>query len=279
MSSKEKSKVSSPKSRATSLPKTKAASPASNPPKLVFTFGRFQPPHVGHALLIKQVLAEAKRTGADHCIVVSASCNKAWVGSKLQKRQQTERIFESCKQNENPLKIESRLKYLRLMFPSVSFLGADGKLGNNIFSVITHFKEEKGYADITAMFGSDRAPVMRDLFAKYDLNVDVKSAGKRDDAADDVTGASATKMREAAVRGGLDDIKYFVDHAMGQCNGTAMTLSDALAMMKEVRDSLGVSEGGASGACGAGGAITILHKPRPLKYKLKPDEKPPRKQR
>lgn len=234
------------------------------PKKLVFTFGRFQPPHVGHALLIKQVLAEAKRTKSDHYIVVSSSCNKAWVGSKVHKRQKTEQTFESCRANENPLKIDRRVYYLQRMFPSVRFLRAD-HVGKTIFSAIQSFKEDSGYTDITAMFGGDRVNEMNEMFTKYDLNVKVMSVGQRDDGAEDITGASATKMREAAVRGELDDIKYFVDHAkIGD-----MTLSDTLAMMQEVRDSLW--QGGAKRT-----PVTISHKPRPKKYKLKPDEKPGR---
>jgi len=237
-----------------------------SPKKLVFTFGRFQPPHVGHDLLIKQVLAEAKRTKSDHYIVVSSSCNKAWVGSKVHKRQKTESTFESCRANENPLKIDRRIYYLQRMFSSVRFLKAD-HAGKTIFSAIQSFKDS-GYTDITAMFGGDRVNEMNDMFTKYDLNVKVMSVGQRDDAADDITGASATKMREAAVRGELDDIKYFVDNAkIGD-----MTLSDTLAMMQEVRDSLWPAATPARG----GAKRTISHKPRPKKYKLKPDEKPPR---
>ena len=255
-----------------SLSSSPAPSPTASSPKnskLVFTFGRFQPPHVGHALLIKQVLAEAKRTKSDHYIVVSSSCNKAWLGSKGHKRQRTESTFESCKANENPLKIDRRVFYLQKMFPSVRFLRAD-HVGKSIFSAIKSFKEDSGYTDITAMFGGDRVNEMNDMFNKYEMNIKVKSVGQRDDNADDITGASATKMREAAVRGGLDNIKYFVDHAqIGD-----MSLSDTLAMMQEVRDSLwsNESKGGAKRAS----AVGIVHKPRPLKYKLKPDEKPPR---
>jgi len=251
--------------------KTVSLSPSassSKNTKLVFTFGRFQPPHIGHALLIKQVLAEAKRINSHHYIVVSSSCNKTWFSSKTYKKQKSEQIFESCKINENPLKIDSRIKYLQLMFPSANFIAADD-VGKTIFSGIQTFKDI-GYTDITAMFGGDRVKEMNDMFTKYDLNVKVISAGQRDDNADDITGASATKMREAAVRGELDDIKYFVDHAqIGD-----MKLSDTLEMMQEVRDSLWANKGGKIKDKSV--KITIKHKTRPVKYKLRADEKPPR---
>ena len=257
-----------------------------NNTRVVFTFGRFQPPHIGHALLINNVLRLAKDLKADHYVVISASCNddgkkKKWIGTPAYAKQRTERTFTSCAKNENPLKIDRKLHYLQRMFPTVRFLCAD-EFGSNMFAVLGHLKDA-GYTQFTGAFGSDRAIEMTKTFARVDenaaadrkLGINVVSIGERDDKADDVTGASATKMREAAVRGEPEDVKYFIEHSkIGD-----MTLDEALTMMQEIRDSLWPSEGKAGGGAARLQRTAIKHKPRPKSYRLRADEKPLRSKR
>ena len=274
-------------------PTTLSRSPKNT--RVVFTFGRFQPPHIGHALLINNVLRLAKELKADHYVVISASCNedgnngkkKKWIGTPAYTKQRTERTFTSCAKNENPLKIDRKLHYLQRMFPTVRFLCAD-EFGSNMFAVLGHLKDA-GYTQFTGAFGSDRAVEMTKTFARVDataaadrkLGINVVSIGERDDKADDVTGASATKMREAAVRGEPEDVKYFIEHSkIGD-----MTLEEALTMMQEIRDSLWPSEGKAGGGAARAGSrarrppTAIKHKPRPKTYRLRADEKPLRSKR
>jgi len=270
----------------------KTARTLSRTPKntrVVFTFGRFQPPHIGHALLINNVLRLAKELKADHYVVISASCNedgnnskkKKWIGTPAYTKQRTERTFTSCAKNENPLKIDRKLHYLQRMFPTVRFLCAD-EFGSNMFAVLGHLKDA-GYTQFTGAFGSDRAVEMTKTFARVDataaadrkLGINVVSIGERDDKADDVTGASATKMREAAVRGEPEDVKYFIEHSkIGD-----MTLEEALTMMQEIRDSLWPSESKAGGGAARLQRTVIKHKPRPKSYRLRADEKPLRSKR
>jgi len=270
----------------------KTARSLSRTPKntrVVFTFGRFQPPHIGHALLINNVLRLAKELKADHYVVISASCNedgnngkkKKWIGTPAYTKQRTERTFTSCAKNENPLKIDRKLHYLQRMFPTVRFLCAD-EFGSNMFAVLGHLKDA-GYTQFTGAFGSDRAVEMTKTFARVDataaadrkLGINVVSIGERDDKADDVTGASATKMREAAVRGEPEDVKYFIEHSkIGD-----MTLEEALTMMQEIRDSLWPSESKAGGGAARLQRTAIKHKPRPKSYRLRADEKPLRSKR
>jgi nicotinamide mononucleotide adenylyltransferase len=219
----------------------------SNPEKTaVFTYGRFQPPHIGHALLINHLQQIAERNNATPYVIVSASCNEEWFNSKIFKAQQKITTFKSCKQNENPLPIKRKLYYLRKMFPQIKFIAAD-EYGSNIFQVIGHISEA-GYQRFIGVFGSDRATTFQTMFNRAEeatrikneedptslpaIHIEVNgSIGIRDDTADDVHGASATKMREAAVANTPTAREYFIVHSqIGN-----MSIEDSQQMMEDIR--------------------------------------------
>jgi nicotinic acid mononucleotide adenylyltransferase len=226
---------------------------SSNPEKrVVFTYGRFQPPHIGHALLISQLHEIALQHNATPYVIVTASCNENWLSSGKYKKQRESNIFESCKPNENPLPIKRKVYYLRKMFPTTKFIGANN-YGSNIFNVIGHLKDI-GYTKFIGVFGSDRAATFETMFTNAEtsrkqkieedpskeeeyppLNIIIQSVGnKRNDKVDDVTGASGTKMREAAITDTPKSREYFIRHSqIGN-----MTIEDSLEMMKEIREAL-----------------------------------------
>jgi nicotinic acid mononucleotide adenylyltransferase len=292
---------------------------SSNPEKtVVFTFGRFQPPHIGHALLIRHLHEEAARRNATPYVIVSSSCNEKWFTSKIYKEQQKNNTFKSCARNENPLTTKRRIYYLRKMFPDTKFLSA-AEYGPNIFEVIGNLAnpEVGGYTKFVGVFGSDRAPTFQKMFDKAEessrkkkeenpddhldpIHIDIVSIGDRDDSADDVRGASATKMREAAVANTPASREYFIAHSqIGN-----MTIEDTSALMKEIRDVLWedielslesspesppkraprkIKEPSTTPtpptrrssrlAKTTGGKPKVIHAPPPPKYKLRPDEK------
>lgn len=222
----------------------------SNPEKTaVFTYGRFQPPHIGHALLINHLQQIAERNNATPYVIVSASCNEDWFNSKIFKAQQKITTFKSCKQNENPLPIKRKLYYLRKMFPQIKFIAAD-EYGSNIFQVIGHISET-GYQRFIGVFGSDRATTFQTMFNRAEeatriknvedpsslpaIHIEVNgSIGIRDDTSDDVHGASATKMREAAVANTPTAREYFIAHSqIGN-----MSIEDSQQMMQEIHKAL-----------------------------------------
>ena len=65
---------------------------------VVFTYGRFNPPHKGHRLMIEQVIETARKTNKTPIIIVSHS-----VGN-----------------SKNPLPVENKLRILRRWFPDVT---------------------------------------------------------------------------------------------------------------------------------------------------------------
>ena len=67
---------------------------------VVFTYGRFNPPHKGHRLMIEQVIETARRTNKTPVVVVSHS-----VGN-----------------SKNPLPVENKVRILMRWFPGVTIL-------------------------------------------------------------------------------------------------------------------------------------------------------------
>lgn len=170
----------------------------SRPKKLVFTFGRFNPPTIGHALLIKKIVALAKMTGADA------------------------RIYTSQTQDskKNPLSYSQKIAALRRYFPYVSIMN-DPKIVN--FMMAIKQAEEDGYKDIVMVVGEDRTEEFQRVVTPYIKSKDspgydpkknydissfsVVSAGERDPDAEGVQGMSASKMREFVKNG---DLKHFI---------------------------------------------------------------------
>jgi len=219
----------------TSPHKISSPSSRSNPEKhVIFTYGRFQPPHVGHALLIHQVRDQATVHRATPYVIVSASCNDKWFSSKIYKNQREENTFTSCSKNENPLTVKQRIYYLRKMFPDVKFISADD-YEVNMFKVIGHLAEA-GFTKFTALFGPDRAIKFQRLFnrveesarekSEFPLHIDVQIVENRIQ--------SGTRMREAAVANTPAEIEYFREHSqIGN-----MTLEDTDQMREDIRKAL-----------------------------------------
>ena len=67
---------------------------------VVFTYGRFSIPTVGHRMLIEQVIETARRTNKTPVVVVSHTTGNA----------------------KNPLPVENKVRILRRWFPGVSIL-------------------------------------------------------------------------------------------------------------------------------------------------------------
>lgn len=99
-----------------------------------FAVGRFQPPTIGHALMIQEVM---KSRGDAFIFVSSASTPKS----------------------SNPLTAAQKIAALKKMFPrGVTFVDTsecDPKCGGPVQA--NNYLREQGYTDITLLAGSDRA--------------------------------------------------------------------------------------------------------------------------
>ena len=155
--------------------------------KLVFSFGRFNPPTTGHEVLLKKVVAVAKKENAD-AMVYSSQSNDP---------------------KKNPLPYKEKTKFMQAMFPKhKKVIQYDVGVKNAFDTLSTVYA--KGYRDVTMVVGSDRVTEFEKILNKYndvegrhgyynfESGVKVVSAGARDPDAEGVTGMSASKMRAAA---------------------------------------------------------------------------------
>ena len=157
---------------------------------VVVTFGRFNPPTIGHEKLAKKVMSVARAMrGADHMIFPS----------------RTE------KKKKDPLPVRDKIKFMRKGFRGANIV--DDSDSTSIFVAMKKISD-LGYKHVVLVVGSDRVAEFDRGFKKYikgkgnySLDFDsfkVISAGERDPDATGVEGMSASKMRKAVVDGDYD---------------------------------------------------------------------------
>jgi hypothetical protein len=158
--------------------------------EVVFTFGRFNPPTIGHEKLLDKVASVAK--GRVYRIYASHSTDP----------------------KKNPLPYPEKIKWMRKMFPrhARSIVEDDA---NNVFEICSKLYKQ-GFTKVTMVAGGERVPEFDALLNKYNGQklqkgffnfkdgVTVVSAGERDPDAEGVTGMSASKMRAAASANDLE---------------------------------------------------------------------------
>jgi nicotinic acid mononucleotide adenylyltransferase len=151
--------------------------------KVVFAWGRFNPPTIGHGVVMERVAKEAKARSADYAIFASKSNDP----------------------KKNPLTFRTKVKFLKQSFPKHSKnINASPRL-RTIIDVMKFL--DKKYAEVSLVVGSDRAPDLKKLLnhyngREYDFErIEIVSAGERDPDAEGVSGMSASKMRKAAAEG------------------------------------------------------------------------------
>ena len=154
--------------------------------KVVFTFGRLNPPTVGHQKLVDKITSTAKREKADAKVFLSHSQNN----------------------KKDPLTYAEKIRFARKAFGKV----IEQSNSKTIIQILKEL-ETAGYTDIILIVGSDRVSEFGGLLNKYngkDYNfdsIDVVSAGARDPDAVGVAGMSASKLRALAVEGKFDTFK------------------------------------------------------------------------
>jgi len=159
----------------------------------VFTFGRFNPPTIGHQKLLQKVQKVARQKGGKAHIFGSFTQDK----------------------KKNPLHHLQKMKFLKDMFPK-EMVGQKPTAGlNTAIDVAVHLDD---YDHLVMVVGSDRVDDFQTLLSNYNgvdarhgkyhyKSIEVVSAGERDPDATGVSGMSASKMRAAAGSGDLDSFK------------------------------------------------------------------------
>jgi nicotinic acid mononucleotide adenylyltransferase len=182
----------------------------------IFTFGRFNPPTVGHQKLVDKVKDVAAEHKGDHYVYASHSADK----------------------KKNPLDVETKVKYMKKAFPNTNVIGASKETPT--FMHVARKLHEAGYKHLVMVAGSDRVEEYHKLLHNYNgkdyhfKSIKVVSAGQRDPDAEGTEGMSASKMRDAATRG--DHINFH--------KGLPDTLSkdEKTELMHHVRRGMGLQE-------------------------------------
>ena len=181
--------------------------------KVVFAFGRFQPPTTGHELLVNAVKKIAAAQRADHVIFASKTQDK----------------------KSNPLHVDRKIYYLERMFPNTNFVAANEEI--RTFIEAAKMLSNK-YKNLVMVAGSDRVPEYKKLLDRYNGSeftfdtVEVVSAGERDPDADTASGMSGTKMREAAKKSDFPLFKKGLPHTLTDLDGKRL--------MNEIRQGMGL---------------------------------------
>ena len=181
-----------------------------------FSFGRFNPHTTGHALLVKKL--KELGSGTDTMIFSSHSNDK----------------------RKNPLSHRDKVKYLKKFFGRII---VDANV-RTVFEIANELHKQ-GYTHVNMVVGSDRVKEFENLLTKYNgvkarhgyykfKEINVVSAGERDPDADDVSGMSASKMRQYAEDGNFEEF----------AKGVPSSNSSAKKQLyKAVRKGMGIAEG------------------------------------
>jgi nicotinamide mononucleotide adenylyltransferase len=155
-----------------------------------FTFGRFNPPTIGHEKLIRTVASQ----GMDYKIFLSRSQDAI----------------------KNPLSPSDKLKWMTKIFKN--YASHIMIMPTNMVLELATKIYSMGYSSITMVVGSDRVGEFKSILTKYNneknrhgyynfKKINVVSAGERDPDEEGVTGMSASKLRDYARRGDLKNFK------------------------------------------------------------------------
>jgi len=172
--------------------------------KVVLAFGRFQPPSVGHELMVNAVKKIASTQQADHVIFASTNQDK----------------------KNNPLPVERKLYYLNRMFPKTNFASGDESSLADVLG-----KLSKKYKAITLVTPDDKITQYQKIIKSLKINnVSVVTTGERDP--DSANGMNSVKMHESAKDGAFEIFK----------NGLPLSLTelDGKRLMNEIRENIGL---------------------------------------
>lgn len=185
-----------------------------------FTFGRMNPPTVGHGKLFDKLAAVSG--SSPYFIFVSQTTDA----------------------KKNPLTYSDKIKHLRKMFPKHARSVLINKNIRTAFDALTHLYD-KGFKDVIMVVGADRTTEFEARLNEYNgkkgrhgfynfRSIKTVSAGDRDPDAEGVTGMSASKQRANAKN------NDFASFSQGIPRG--VSTRDARKLFNDVRRGMGLKE-------------------------------------
>jgi len=181
--------------------------------KVTITFGRMNPPTIGHEKLVAKLMMVAKSKASQPRIYLSHTQNA----------------------KKDPLSYKAKVSVAKAAFGKAVKVSKE----KNIVGVMKSLEKEK-FTDVTLVVGSDRVSEFRSFLNKYNgtefnfNSITVVSAGERDPDAEGVSGMSASKMRALAKSG---DEKSFMGGAPSNLSNT-----EKKKLYKDVRAAMNIHE-------------------------------------
>ena len=191
------------------IPKTKGT--------LTIAFGRFNPPTIGHQKLLDTAAITAQQTEGDFIVVPA----------RLQDKK------------KNPLDPDTKISYMRKMFPAYSENIVNDPQNNTIFDVLKKAHND-GYANVVIVGGADRVKEFDKLSNAYNgklyefETIQVVSSGQSDPDAEGARGMSGSKLRKAATEGDFNTFRKGLSPELSR--------KEAIQLFDLVRQSMGVQE-------------------------------------
>ena len=187
--------------------------------EVFFTFGRMNPPTIGHGKVLDTIASKA--SGSDWKVYLSHT-----TGTK------------------DPLSYSDKIKHLRKMFPKYGRNIIVDKNVKNVFDIAVSLYDA-GYKRISMVVGEDRLREFDVLLNKYNgkkarhgfynfESIKVVSAGQRDPDAEGVEGMSASKQRRNAADNNYQAFTLGVPKGMND--------KDTRKLFNDVRKGLGLKE-------------------------------------
>ena len=185
---------------------------------IVFTFGRFNPPTIGHGKLLDKMNS------------VRADVKRVY-------------LSKSEDSDKNPLKFRQKISLMKRMFPRYANQIVTSN-SNQIFEIAVELHKQN-FTEIFMVVGSDRVREFETTLNKYNDvkarhgyynfdNINVLSAGERDPDAEGATGMSASKMRSAAKSNDFTKFKQGLPSSFARSK-------DAEDMFKQVRKGMNLA--------------------------------------
>lgn len=188
--------------------------------EVFFTFGRMNPPTIGHGKLMRVLSTKAGKNPYKVYLSQSQDAKK------------------------NPLTYEQKVKHVRKMFPKHARNVVFDKNVRNVFEIAKSLYDQ-GFNKITMVVGADRVTEFKTLLEKYNgvqarhgfynfEKISIVSAGDRDPDAEGVEGMSASKQRENAKN------NDFITFSQGV--PSSVSNKDAKRLFNDVRAGMGLKE-------------------------------------
>ncbi len=205
------------KPRRMSAPTRADGSPKEDLGPLTVTFGRFNPPTVGH----QKLLDAAKKAAGKGSL----------------------RIYPSRSQDpkKNPYDPDEKIDVMKQMYPDHAGNIVNDPNSKTIFDVLKQAHED-GFSSVKIVVGGDRVKEFTKLSGDYNgklydfSDVETVSAGDRDSDAEGIEGMSASKMRKAAIEDDFETYRTGIPDAIDD-KTAKMMMTNLKKRMKVTKES------------------------------------------